>query len=120
MISSRYRYRPVTVPLQFLGLIKHRYLTVTSPLPYRYLPLLTLLIVTHLYSSLLIVTDRYSPLLTVTVTHRFFGNLIFFHSSFKSKRILKVYIPPIFKTEMKKRLNFQKKRCVTVTVSNGQ
>jgi hypothetical protein len=50
MISSRYPYRPVTVPLPFLGLIKHRYLTVTLPLPYRYLT----------------VTDRYGPLLTVT------------------------------------------------------
>jgi hypothetical protein len=49
MISSRYRYRPVTVPLQFLGLVKHRYLTVTLPLPYRYLT----------------VTDRYGPLLGI-------------------------------------------------------
>jgi hypothetical protein len=57
MISSRYPYRPVTVPLPFLGLIKHRYLTVTLPLPYRYLTV-TL--------PLLTVTDRYGPLLTVT------------------------------------------------------
>jgi hypothetical protein len=59
MISSRYRYRPVTVPLPFLGLIKHRYLTVTD----RYGPLLTvtlpLLTVTHRY--------RYSPLRLLTV-----------------------------------------------------
>ena len=64
MISSRYRYRPVTIPLpsryRFWVLLN----TVTVPLPYRYWPLLTLL-------TLLIVTHRYSPLLTVTVTNRY-------------------------------------------------
>jgi hypothetical protein len=68
MISSRYRYRPVTVPLPFLGLIKHRYFTVTLPLPYRSGPLLT-------------VTDHYSPLLTVTDRYRyspFFWKFIIF------------------------------------------
>ncbi len=80
MISSRYSYRPVTltVPLPFLGLIKHRYLTVTLPLltvTDRYWPLLT---VTDRFWPLLTVTDRYSPLLTVT--HRY--------SPFFSKRIL--------------------------------
>ena len=72
------RYRSVTVPLPFLGLIKHRYLTVTSPLPHRYLtvthrysPLLTLLTVTDRYSPLLTVTHRYSPLLTVTHRYRY-------------------------------------------------
>ncbi len=43
------RYRSVTVPLPFLVLIKHRYLTVTSPLPYRYGPLLTVTDVTDRY-----------------------------------------------------------------------
>jgi hypothetical protein len=59
-MSLRYRYRPVTVPLPFLGLIKHRYLTVTSPLPHRYLTVtLPLRTVTDRY-------NRYGPLLTVT------------------------------------------------------
>jgi hypothetical protein len=62
MISSRYRYRPVTVPLPFLGLVKHRYLTVTLPL-WTY-PLRT---VTDRYGPLLTVTDRYSPLPLLTV-----------------------------------------------------
>ena len=101
MISSRYRYRPVTVPLPFLGLIKHRYLTITSPLPYRYLTLLTLPTVTHRYpplptvthrySSLLIVTHRYSPLPLLTV---FLEIWYFFHFkilSFKIRRILKLF-----------------------------
>jgi hypothetical protein len=86
MISSRYPYRPVTVPLPFLGLTKHRYLTVTLPLPYRYLTVtLPLRTVTDRYGPygsygpLLTVTDRNGPLLTVTdrngplrtVTHRY-------------------------------------------------
>ena len=49
MISYRYRTVIVPVPLPFLGLIKHRYLTVTD----RYVPLLT---VTYRY--------RYSPFLS--------------------------------------------------------
>jgi hypothetical protein len=82
MISSR--YRSVTLPLpsryRFWVLLNtvtsplpYRYLTVTLPLPYRYLTV-TL--------PLRTVSDRYSPLLTVTVTHRFFGNLIFFSLQF--------------------------------------
>jgi hypothetical protein len=50
MILSRYRYRPVTVPLP------SRYRSVTVPLPFlglRYRPLRT-------------VTERYGPLLNVT------------------------------------------------------
>jgi hypothetical protein len=53
-MSLRLRYRPVTIPLP-------RYLdrpsaTDTLPIPYRYLPLLT---VTYRYRPLLTITDRY-------------------------------------------------------------
>ncbi len=62
LISLRYRYRFWDLLNTVTSTLPHRYLTVT-------LPLLT-------------ITDRYGPLLTVTVTHRFFGNLIFFSLQF--------------------------------------
>ena len=69
MNMSRYRYRPVTVPLPFWAL---RY----GPLPFSGQRYPTLLIVTdrytnvtHRYPPLPIVTHRYPPL--PTVTHRY-------------------------------------------------
>jgi hypothetical protein len=67
LMSLRLPYRPVTIPLPL-----HRYrdrpsTTDTIPLPYGYLPLLTVL----RYRPLLTVTDYYSLLLTVAFTYRY-------------------------------------------------
>jgi len=97
MISLR--YRPVTVPLPSRYRFWVSLNTVTSPLPYRYGPLLTVTGVTDRYSPLLTVTHRYSPLLTVTVTHRFFGNLIFFSLQLKLnffRNFIKILLQGVF------------------------